>query len=93
MSQTRLARVIAQSIVFHIDNYIYKKMSYTTKLILFNYGEVSHRHFQSKYIRKTLLDQQCLLHYTSVALSKASITFCLPLRVEAIYGRITSTSE
>ena len=51
MSQTRLVRVIAQSIVFHIDNYIYKKMSYTTKLILFNYGEVSHRHFQSKYRR------------------------------------------
>lgn len=49
MSQTRLVRVIVQSIVFHIDNYIYKKMSYTTKLILLNYGEVSHRHFQSKY--------------------------------------------
>ncbi len=62
MSQTRLVRVIAQSIVFHIDNYIYKKMSYTTKLILLNYGEVSHRHFQSKYIRKTLLDQQCLCY-------------------------------
>ena len=38
MSQTRLVHVIAQSIVFHIDNYIYKKMSYTTKLILLNYG-------------------------------------------------------
>ena len=44
-------------------------MSYTTKLILLNYGEVSHRHFQSKYIRKTLLDSSSvfyikpLLHY------------------------------
>ena len=33
------------------------------------------------------------LHYASVALSNASITFYLPLRVEAMYGRVLSKSE
>ena len=54
MSQTRLVRVIAQSIVFHIDDYIYKKMSYTTKLILLNYGGI----FQRRMVFYSLQSQE-----------------------------------
>ena len=47
---------------------------------------------RQRYI-KFSISQTFHKNYSIVALSKASITFCLPLRVEAIYGRITSTSE
>ena len=47
---------------------------------------------RQRYI-KFSISQTFQKNYSIVALSSASTIFCLPLRVEAIYGRITSTSE